>query len=73
MRPTDNQESERVNCQRETACSTLTEFELIDKLATMLGISGPESEEMRNTSITYQRRVLRAAIVALEKTWQNKA
>jgi hypothetical protein len=40
----------------------LDEFQLMDRLATQLGIAGPESQEERNTSSLYQRAVLRAAI-----------
>jgi len=49
----------------------LDEFELIDKLATILGIAGPESQEARNTSAVYQRQVLRRAIFAIEQAWQK--
>ena len=40
----------------------LDEFQLMDRLATQLGIAGPESQEERNTSSLYQRAVLQAAI-----------
>lgn len=59
---------------RQSECSDLLgldEFELIDRLATMVGVAGPESQEERNTSPAYQRRVLRKAIAALERAWQN--
>jgi hypothetical protein len=53
--------------------STLNEFELVDRLATMLGVAGPESQEERNMSPVYQRRVLREAISALEQAWARQA
>lgn len=56
-----------------TPCSTLDEFELMDQLAIILGIAGPESQEERNNSSIYQRRVLRAAIAAIKQAWKNKA
>jgi hypothetical protein len=46
----------------KTNMETLDEFQLMDRLATHLGIAGPESQEERNTSSLYQRAVLRAAI-----------
>lgn len=57
--------------QLELLNPILDEFQLIDRLATMLGIAAPESQEERNISSVYQRRVLRAAIKALEQAWQK--
>ena len=57
----------------EHAPRRLDEFELMDRLATDLGIAAPESAEERNGSALYRRRVLRRAIefVATVKTGQS--
>jgi len=41
------------------------EYELFDKLATLIGVAAPESEEERNMSSAYRCRVLRTAIKSL--------
>ena len=41
------------------------EYELMYMLATQLGIASPGSQEERNTSSLYQRKVLRSAIKEL--------
>jgi hypothetical protein len=46
-----------------------TSEELIDKLALMLGIAGDESAEARWNDEWFKRKVLRAAILALNKAW----
>lgn len=66
-------ETSEVSESASTPCSTLNEFELMNKLATMVGVAAPEGEEIRNASVLYKRRVLRAAIAALESAWQSKA
>lgn len=38
------------------------EYELFDKLALLIGVAAPESEEERNMSSAYRCRVLRTAI-----------
>ena len=45
----------------------IDEFDLMDKLATMLGESAPISKEERNMSSLYKRRVLKSAINTLNK------
>lgn len=45
----------------------MNEFEFIDRLATILGISGPEAQEERNTDAVYKRTVLRKALAAIEQ------
>jgi len=46
-------------------------LELIDTLANMLGIAGDESTEARWNDELYQRRVLRAAVRALDRAWNG--
>lgn len=41
------------------------EFELMDLLATEVGVAGSESQEERNSSVVFRRSVLRAAIKQL--------
>jgi len=47
-------------------CAPPDEFELMDQLATILGVAGPESQEARNNDVLYQRRVLRKAIAEIK-------
>lgn len=49
------------------------EYELMDQLATMVGVSAPESEEERNMSSLYKRRVLKKAILELAEAWERNA
>lgn len=54
-----------------TAGSMADEFELLDRLATILGIAGNESQEVRHQDVVYKRRVLRAAIRELERAFKK--
>lgn len=53
----------------DTGCDD--EFELIDKLATLLGIAAPESQEERNASALYRRRVLRGSKDYIEGSFKS--
>ena len=46
-------------------------LELIDTLATMLGIAGDESTEARWNDELYRRRVLMAAARELDRAWNG--
>ena len=53
-------------------CSTPDEFELMDTLAVKLGLSAPMSQEERNMSSLYKRRVLKEAIKRLDEAWNKE-
>jgi hypothetical protein len=47
----------------------MDEYGLMDELARMLGISSPESQEEKNMSSLYKRKILRRAIKELNYLW----
>ncbi len=56
----------------QASCSTLDEYVLIDKLAMILDISGPVSQEERNTDARYRRNVLIKAVLELSRKKQYR-